>query len=316
MTKAFITGILVLMSTAALWAQSIQAMVMPERDSLVIGDPLPVKLIIQAPKGIQVQVPSIEAVMAGMAEKNPQGDYLELVEAQDLQSRQTSDFNVIEQQFTITAWNEGYYEFPKLAFVAQSNGQSDSFYSSPVVIRAKFPATVTSDSTYIADIKPVLEEPTYWSDYLPYVWMGLGALGIIVLVVLMVRFIRHRNNKPLLPPSPEEQALRQLEELQQARGDAQLYHAGISFVLRQYLNHRYELRALENSTEEIYLQLAALPASHPLVAYRNDIIEVLHTADLVKFAKASPLEAANSFAADTTTKIIGLYVEEKTERPS
>lgn len=289
----------------AVQGQTIQAKVIPERDSLVVGDPLNLVLNIQAPKGVVIKVPSIEAIFEEQLAAQPEGDFLELLEVSDLSSRETADFNVFEQQVVITGWNEQMYQFPPLTFIAERGGQVDSFVSEPVAIRVKFPTPVTGDSTYVADIKPPLEEPTYWSDYLIYVWIGLGGVLIAGAVVLIVYLSGKRKPQPQAAASPEEWALRQLDQLMEEKGKGEQFQAAISFILRQYLNNRYQLAALEATTAEILPQVAACA---PLKSYLKGFEEVLETADLVKFAKASPLEAAHIFAADFVHKIIGIYV--------
>lgn len=312
--EGFRLGLLGLLVLLPLWlqAQTIQAKVIAESDSLLIGDPLALVLTIQAPKGVTIKVPSVEAIFESQNSQNPDGDYLELLEVSDLQSRETSDFNVFEQSVTITAWNEGIYTFPSLAFIAETGSQTDSFFSAPLAIRSKFPTPVTGDSSYVADIKPVLSEPTYWSDYLIYLWIVLGATVLGIGIFFLVKVLRQHNRPIQVPISPEEHALLQLDKLLKENPEAEALHANVSFILRQYIGNRYGIAALEASTAETMAQINELKNKNPLKPYAKAIEEVLHTADLVKFAKASPLTAANVFAVETTHKIIGLYVEEKT----
>lgn len=301
-------GIMALgLRVAPVCGQSIQAMVLPERgDSLLIGDPLPLVFVVQAPKGVSVRLPSIEAQLLQAAQARPQGEeYLELVDAQDVQTRQTDDFNVFEQRFRLTAWNQGDYELPPLVCIAEQDGRADSVFSAPLRLRVRFPVSPTGDSTFVADIKPVMEEPVYWSDYLIYLWISLGALVALGLGWWLWRLLRHAGRKPPIVATPEEQALQGLERLLAGYGgDEARLHEGVSQLLRLYVKQRYELPALERSTPE----MRQLLCEHSVLGSLTEALtEVLHTADLVKFAKASPLPAAKEFALNTLRQTVSLY---------
>lgn len=63
------------------------------------------------------------------------------------------------------------------------------------------------------------------------------------------------------------------------------YHSELTYILREYLESRYGIQALEQTTSEILEQLreADFDKSHSV-----NLASLLQTADLVKFAKAQP----------------------------
>ena len=85
------------------------------------------------------------------------------------------------------------------------------------------------------------------------------------------------------------------------------YHGGISSIVRAYLHNRFGLKTLESTTPEV---LRIVNSEHLPDHLQKEMKEVLETADLVKFAKASPLDSANQFAIDFIKKMI-VAVQEK-----
>ena len=71
--------------------------------------------------------------------------------------------------------------------------------------------------------------------------------------------------------------------------------------MREYLFDRFQLKTLESTTTEIQQILLSFDFDENL---KRELVEVLETADLVKFAKASPLPAAHQFALDLANRWI------------
>ena len=65
------------------------------------------------------------------------------------------------------------------------------------------------------------------------------------------------------------------------------YQSKLTFIIREYLENRYDMKALESTTQEILKDLMSRDFDPGL---NNDLREILTMADLVKFAKARPGE--------------------------
>jgi hypothetical protein len=69
------------------------------------------------------------------------------------------------------------------------------------------------------------------------------------------------------------------------KGKFKAYYTALSSILRTYIMGRWGVGALEMTTDEIIAQLR----DHDMpTASRTDLITILRTADMVKFAKAEP----------------------------
>lgn len=158
------------------------------------------------------------------------------------------------------------------------------------------------------------DEGMYEQKHLPFVFAEIrdyaiyGALIAIVLaLVLWLVFTlvqRFRERRAAFEPSvpklpPHVVANKALVELSHRKlwqnGKFKQYYTALASILRVYISERWSIGALEMTTDEI---ISALLDVDMPVASRSDLVAVLRTADMVKFAKAEP-EAEENEAAYT-----------------
>jgi hypothetical protein len=153
----------------------------------------------------------------------------------------------------------------------------------------------------IHDIRGPKEIPLKWYHYAIAALPVLGLLALIALVVWWVRSRRAGEEpepapKPQLPPA--EEALEALRALQDedlpARGRVEEHYVQVSYILRRYLERRWNLPALEETTG--MLRRTMLGSGRVPDEAAERITEVLQRADLAKFAKHRP--QANIAMAD------------------
>ena len=139
------------------------------------------------------------------------------------------------------------------------------------------------DST-LNPYRPLDAEPARLSDYLP--WILGGAAMLALLVGALYFFYFAREDKPAAPPPPpvppHERALAALRVLRKRTDlEDKAYYSSLDRILRDYLEGRYGVPALERTSTEVLalLREEALPPELPLD-------ELLAQVDLVKFAKA------------------------------
>jgi hypothetical protein len=151
---------------------------------------------------------------------------------------------------------------------------------------------VEPDSTGLIGIKDIERQPfslMYYKKYLPHL------LVLLVILAAIYYWWRKQNKKeevveiPEPEPLPHEWAIKALDELEQKRlwqsGEVKEHYSLLTGILREYLERRYGIKALEQTTDEIIEQLTHLQLSDELL---SDTEELLSIADLIKFAKADP----------------------------
>jgi hypothetical protein len=148
-----------------------------------------------------------------------------------------------------------------------------------------------------ADLKPALEPPRDWRPLLvaAAVAAAAAALGFWIL-----RRLRRRGRREAPPPPVRRAPLRPawetaLEELDRiaaadhvGHGELARQYVEVTAALRRYLEERYGVPALEQTTSELADSLRRTPLRPELAAR---VLALLREADLVKFAKAAPAPA-------------------------
>lgn len=130
-------------------------------------------------------------------------------------------------------------------------------------------------------------------DYVIYGVIALILLGLVVwlLAWYIARYLRNRAETPRPAPKipPHVVANKALVELGHRKlwqkGKFKAYYTALTSILRTYISGRWNIGALEMTTDEI---IAALRDVEMPSASRTDLISILRTADMVKFAKAEP----------------------------
>ena len=92
----------------------------------------------------------------------------------------------------------------------------------------------------------------------------------------------------------------------------------MTYIIREYLENRYEIPALESTTDEILRSLKDVDFDE---SWKHKLQNILQVADLVKFAKAKPpadfhnkvLQEAEDFVIATKVKPIIVESEKADE---
>jgi len=129
--------------------------------------------------------------------------------------------------------------------------------------------------------------------------------------------------KPAPPVPAHIVAIEALEKLRNEKlwqnNKHKQYYSGLSDILRTYLAGRFEVGAMEMTTDEIADALREVDIEHKS---KMDLLSVLRDADLVKFAKATPEASENELAYDKAfyfvenTKPVEVVEEEEEDEPT
>jgi hypothetical protein len=197
----------------------------------------------------------------------------------------------------LASFDTGMVFIPPVPFVYKTAGDSilQTAHANPIPLTiVGIPFDPKGD---IKDIKPPLDAPWRFEDFLPY----LIALVIVALLVFMYRYykkVKRSREASYVPPKPTippwRVALAALHTLEDQRlwqqGRVKEFYSGVTEILRRFLEDQYAVLALESTSEEILQQLKRLPEAQPNMA---DFRSFFTTADLVKFAKYLPAPEEN-----------------------
>lgn len=206
------------------------------------------------------------------------------------------------KNLTALFFDEDSLQMPALPIVLL-NG--DTVYADPLeIIVTATPAP--DDLNDMAAIKDIHREPTLWTDYLPWVLGVLGVLAILGLLFwLAKRKAQARIQSRNIQIPAHELALKKLEVLAQknriTNGLVKEHYAELTFILREYLEKRFGVPALESTTEETITHLNRLDLAPKLSPKLQGLLE---QADLAKFAKWIPEESFHAESMELARKVI------------
>ncbi len=211
----------------------------------------------------------------------------------------------------VQGFDSGFYKLPELLFVAGR----DSARSNPVRLKI-IPVNVTANDTispYADVVGPYNPKIT---DKLPDALVDYWWLWVLIIVVLgagIFLFIKFRSKgenifkKEKPQPTPYELAISELEVLKNRKlwenGMEREYFTRLTEILRNYLEGRFGINAMEMTSAQIVSKLAADPRAKDK---RDYVREVLSMADFVKFAKVRPLPDDNIEAFTNALKFVKL----------
>lgn len=197
-------------------------------------------------------------------------------------------------KYTITCFDSGNYAIEPQWFTVTANGLTDSVATNPVFLQVH---TMQIDTTKgLTDIKMPYAAPVTLKEVTPYI-LGVMLAGAI-LFLLLYSLKRRKKNQPLFkfPEKPKEPAhvvaLRELDRIRNEKlwqqDKTKQYYSEVTDVIRNYIENRFEIRAMEQTTEEI---LYSFRLRKDLLNEKtlSNLSQILTLADFVKFAKYKPL---------------------------
>lgn len=283
-----------LLMAAAIGAGAQEARAYVDSAQYRIGEWVPLHLELNTPAGADVTWPLIGAEVEG----------LEVLDRSALDSVPSDDGTVrYAQSLTLIAFDSGYYPIPAFHFLV--NG--DSVSTEPGLLRIGGVAVDTA-SLEVKPIKDPLPAPVTFREVLPWV---LGGLGLLTALLLGWLFWKSRQREPVAEAAPEitipahewaEAELRKLEgEGLWQKGEVKAYYSRLTDILRQYIELRFRQPAMESTTDEIVARLKLFTNRPDL---HDRVRSTLVLADLVKFAKATPLPGEHESSLETVRDFV------------
>lgn len=293
-----ITLCLALLCISTSLAQQTKATAQLDSNEIIIGQQVNLKLSIQYRvdngKRIQVLWPEIADTIRKEVEIVSQSKIDTIVDKND-------PFLFTQTQIlSITSFDSGYWAIPPFKFLA---GDTNGIFTDPLLLQVSTMAVDTTQA--IKDIKEPYEQTYSWLDWLKdnmlVLWVTLGALLIIVILFMIFKYTR--KVAPLMievevPKIPAHIiAFEKLDKLKSENlwqdGKLKLYHSQLTDIVREYIENRFKIQALEQTTDEILFGFRNVAIDQESM---NKLKQVLILADLVKFAKEQPMPTENDMS--------------------
>ena len=202
--------------------------------------------------------------------------------------------NSLIKKYLMTGFDSGAFYIPTQQIFIKNR----AYLSDSVLINV---ATVSVDTTKqkMFPIKSIQSEPLVYDDFKPYlIWVVL-ALLLIGLLIYYLKTRKKPETKEIdtintLPPF--EEALEKLQELDNKllwqNNEIKKYYSELTEIVRVFIEKELEIPALEITTFELVSMLSDYNNPKNINITKETVRKLnalLQEADLVKFAKSTPL---------------------------
>lgn len=234
-----------------------------------------------------------KGAIVDLPEKGKEYHGVEIIEATIDSTKHANGRSVINYDYLIQAFDPGMVTIPGIGF---TQGGPDTLRADVITLKV---LEVDLDTlTTINPMEGVASVKAKWYDVVPdwWYWVVIAIVAIALGFVLFTLF--KKNGKTLLPHKkvipPYDLAIGQLEELRNMhlpeQGHDKEYYTRLTDILRQYLEGRFGINAMEMTSTQI---LDTIRANEETRLPGKSMKDLLSIADFVKFAKVRPLPEDN-----------------------
>lgn len=210
------------------------------------------------------------------------------------------------QQVYFTSFDTGDFVVPPISFDVEDSTLY-SQYSSVTVT-----SVVIDLAKNIHGIQDIEDAPITLKEVLETVGKVIFSLLVILLIIWVVKkyYLKYKlskeNEQKVVPEIPFMdtfwEKLSSIEEQKfWQKGEVKKFHSQVTALMRTYLEYRYGVSAMEQTTDEILVQLQILVSDKSLY---NKIEQTLKFADMVKFAKATGVQGQHEKAIDNLKELV------------
>lgn len=302
------------MSTMSLSAQMVHAKL--DSATIFVGGQVGLTIEASYPENIDVEFVQLEDTVV----KN-----IEIVDRLPIDTTVSNGMVMMNQRYIITSFDTALYYIAPIEILRYQGGSASTPDMSLNVINP-FQTMEVDEQTGVAkitDIKDPQDAPFILAELLEYIWWFVG--GVLLIVAIVVGIIMYRRYKAknvggeVKKKKPKEPchviAMRDLERIKEEklwqRNMFKEFYSEITDVLRRYIEERYNVNALESTSDEIMDLMKPLLADKQLEY--NTLSAILSLADLAKFAKMEPLPDENDMAIKRAIEFVRYTTQEESQ---
>jgi hypothetical protein len=285
------------------FSQSVMATAKLDTNSMLIGDQVKLDISLSFPLKTEVSWPNIPDTIL---------QTIQVVTRSKIDSTFSADKKslTLHQNIIITSFDSGFYTIPPIRFFYRQLPDTAIRFVQTETLLLSVHTMAVDTTKVIKPIKGPLSVPMTFREILP--WL-IGAVLLILIIVAVIYYLRKRKKaepifriRPEIHLPPDEIALAELEKLRIKKlwqtGKIKEYHSELTEILRKYIENRFNIMALEMTTQEI---LDSVRTRNDL---QNESINKLHhilsMADFVKFAKMQPLPVENDLSMENAVGFV------------
>ncbi len=291
-----------------------------QKDKIEIGEQITLTLEIGTALKDKVEFPVFENfIVPG----------IEIVKSFDLEEDKAN--KVFRKQYLITSFEDSLFLLPPFVFKSQTG---KTYQTNPLRLRV-YP--FTPDSAYIrkidttqmlpmAELKPPVAAPVTFKEIL----FRFGWILIVLLILIggyywYKRLLKRKKEKtpPLQIETVEQKvpahitAIRKLDQIKKEQrhlqDDVDPFYTSVSRIIREYLEERFLIPAMESVTSDIIKDFTAAGDFAQIDLLNQRLEALLSLSDRVKFAQNKPDIQENELSLEYAYAFIDATKETETE---
>lgn len=234
----------------------------------------------------------------------------------DTTARKDGTIESIEQNVTLTSFIMGRHPITGIVIMTEEGGSAmllapeDSLF-----LETAYASTADTTRCEMREDDPYQKEPLTPWDFIRWVLMLWGIVCIVGAIMIILQSKKHHKPIPFLPkakPVPaDRRALNELENLRRKelwqKGRIKKYYTDMTDIVRRFLHNMYGISAAEMTSRQ------TLRAFHNISDWNEEserlLRQLLHQADMVKFAKSQPETHEHDMAMQNAINFIQKVAE-------
>jgi hypothetical protein len=252
-----------------------------DRTTATLSESVTFTLIAQYGKNFTVKLPEVGSQIAG----------LRITDFGEDGPREIDNRLVHKKWYKLQADIAGSYIIPSQTLSYEADNGTRELKTPQIFIEVKSTLKQGPDALKdIIEIKPLEEVPFNWR---PYIWAGCAALVLICLGIGAFIYYQKRKKKAEELKKPAHIiAFEEIEKLKSEhlieKGIVREYYFRLSDIFRHYIENRFSIPAVEQTTQELLPEIMRLDAMN--APSKSGVRNFLNHSDMVKFAKYVPAE--------------------------
>lgn len=237
----------------------------------------------------------------------------------DTTKRKDGIIECIEQNVILTSFEDGRHPVTGIILQCEENGRAILLApEDSIFIEATYATTADTNKCEMREDAPFQKEKlTIWdiARWILLIWLVVAIVGALIIIIQS-----RKNHKPIpfLPkPKPvpaDKKALNELESLRRKelwqKGRIKKYYTDMTDIVRRFLHNMYGISAAEMTTRQ------TLRAFHNISDWSEEsesiLRQLLHQADMVKFAKSEPASHEHDLAMQNAINFVRKVAETHT----
>ncbi len=260
---------------------SIEVQAYTDYTSATIAQPIVYTLAAKYDPAISIVMPEVGSQIAG----------LRIVDFGEEGPKEVDNQLEYKKWYTLQADIAGAYIIPSMTVAYTDKDNLKKELQTPQIFIQVMSALTAENgevSKDIIDIKPLQKLER---DLTPYILISAGVLVLLVVIVGTLVYIDRRTKRKQQAAKPAHViALEEFEQLQKenliARGGFKDHYFRLSDIFRRYIENRFNVPAVEQTTQELSPEIESL--QDMTASVKTTTQAFLKQSDLIKFAKHTP----------------------------